>query len=157
RWFRDSDGDGKNDLMLDLGPNSIANDVNNAGQVVGASYGSSGHAFLWQNGTMTDLGTLGGSTTSPNAINHAGQVPGIAATPTGAIDAFLWPGGVMHALGAADAANDVNQAGQVVGAGARFATLWTPTTPNGTTGSFQTLDTIPRGLDGVEDGWILVS
>ena len=37
RWFRDSNRDGKNDLMLDLGPDSVANDVNNAGQVVGNS------------------------------------------------------------------------------------------------------------------------
>src|SRR5687767_3877106 len=37
RWFRDNSSDGKNDLMLDLGPNSVANDVNNAGQVVGSN------------------------------------------------------------------------------------------------------------------------
>jgi probable HAF family extracellular repeat protein len=37
RWFRDINSDGKNDLMLDLGPSTMAYDVNNAGQDVGYS------------------------------------------------------------------------------------------------------------------------
>src|SRR5262249_29829289 len=90
-----------------------------------------------------------------------GQITGIAATPTGTTDAFLWQGGVMHDLGAAYAASDINQSGQVVGAGpwpygSSVATLWTPTTPNGTTGSFQSLGTIPHGQDGVDYYWVLV-
>src|SRR5207245_9209115 len=39
---------------------SFAIAINDAGQVVGTSEGGSG-AFLWQNGIMTDLGTLGGA------------------------------------------------------------------------------------------------
>src|SRR6476620_5226338 len=41
---------------------SWARAINDAGQVVGASQVSSGagHAFLWEKGAMTDLGTLGG-------------------------------------------------------------------------------------------------
>jgi probable HAF family extracellular repeat protein len=35
RWFRDSNSDGRNDLMLDLGADRVSSDVNNAGQVVG--------------------------------------------------------------------------------------------------------------------------
>ena len=41
-----------------------ATDLNDAGQVVGWDYTSDfsqQHAFLWDNGTMIDLGTLGGN------------------------------------------------------------------------------------------------
>jgi len=64
-----------NGKMRDLGTlggayaaGSSAIDVNERGQVVGSSYsstisygqlGAGVHAFLWQNGTMRDLGTLG--------------------------------------------------------------------------------------------------
>ena len=57
------------------------------------------HAFRWQNGVMTDLGTLGGPTSSATAINDAGQVTGISDTSTGGRSAFLWQGGVMHDIG----------------------------------------------------------
>lgn len=91
RWFRDTNSDGRNDLMLDLGPNNVANDVNNAGQVVGdlRPGGYDSHGFRWDNGVMTDLGTLGGATGSATAINDAGQVTGISDTSTGETSAFL--------------------------------------------------------------------
>ena len=47
----------------------------------------------------------------------------------------------MYEIGTS-AANDINQSGQVAGAAA-YASLWTPTTPNGTTGSFQSLGMLP--------------
>ena len=46
-----------------LGGNySHAQDINEKGQIVGISETLTGdrHAFLWQNGSMIDLGTLGG-------------------------------------------------------------------------------------------------
>ncbi len=145
RWFRDSNIDGKNDLMLDLGANSYAYDVNNAGRVVGLlGTGSYQHAFRWQNGIMTDLGTLGGDSSNATAINDAGQVTGVSGTSTGGSSAFLWQGSVMHDIGGS--ASDINQSGQVAGASGSYATVWTPTTPNGTTGSFQPLGVLPRDL-----------
>jgi probable HAF family extracellular repeat protein len=46
------------------GGQSIARDINNSGQVVGQSQDTSGRAqaFLWENGKMKSLGTLGGPT-----------------------------------------------------------------------------------------------
>jgi len=58
-------------------------DMNNSGQLVGQSDLSGGgmdggisHAFLWQDGVMKDLGTLGGSESHAIAINDKGQVIG---------------------------------------------------------------------------------
>ena len=145
-WFRDSNTDGKNDLMLDLGPNTVANDLNNAGQVVGHS-GPAGaeRAFRWQDGILTDLGTLGGSTSSATAINDAGQIAGISLTATGESAAFLWQSGVMYDIGALGGATDINRSGQVAVTGPwqTYATLWTPTTANGATGSLQSLGALP--------------
>jgi uncharacterized membrane protein len=51
------------------------------------------HAFLYSNGQMTDLGTLGGHTSQGNAINLSDQVAGWADTSSGVSNATLWTGG----------------------------------------------------------------
>jgi probable HAF family extracellular repeat protein len=100
-------------------------DINDAGQVVGNvtnARGTISHAFLWQNGVMTNLGDLpGGADTSVAfGINNSGQVVGWSGAATG-IRAFLWQNGVMSDLGDLPGGTDlsiargINDAGQVVG------------------------------------------
>src|SRR5262245_19349150 len=49
--------------------------------------------------TFTDLGTLGGSTSSANDINDGGQIVGAATIATGDEHAFCWDNGAMIDLG----------------------------------------------------------
>src|SRR5438034_10649785 len=77
--------------MTDLGSlgggTAFANDVNEAGQIVGGTTDASGYqrAFLWENGVMTDLGVQPDG--SALAINDKGQIVG---TMTGERQGFLW-------------------------------------------------------------------
>lgn len=55
--------------------------------------------MVWQNGTPTDLGALGGPQTGAAAINNLGQVAGWSQTSTGADHGFLWANGQVTDLG----------------------------------------------------------
>jgi probable HAF family extracellular repeat protein len=116
--------------IRDIGPGT-ASDINAVGQVVGGS--SDRQAFLWTAvGGMQDLGVLPGAdaTSAARAINDIGQVVGVAQTTTGS-RAFLWtatdgiqdlnalidPLDPLKAAIFLQSAQDINNAGQIVGAG----------------------------------------
>jgi probable HAF family extracellular repeat protein len=73
------------------------------------------HAFLWSNGTMKDLGTLGGDFSTGVAINRSGEVVGTASTKAGPADAFLWTGGKSLTDIGAWTPYGINDAGQAAG------------------------------------------
>lgn len=71
--------------MQDLGGGtySVADGINNSGQIVGVATTSNGdlNAFLYSGGSMQDLGTLTGGTYSvATAISDNGQIVGYAKT-----------------------------------------------------------------------------
>ena len=134
------------------GQDSFARGINNLGQVVGSiSVADSYHAFVYAGGSLTDLGTFGGETSTAFAINDAGQVVGTSYsysdTPT---RGFLYSGGTTSTIQAGAGstfAYGINNAGVVAGA-------MTVTTPDGdfhqhaytwASGSFSDLGTLPGG------------
>jgi probable HAF family extracellular repeat protein len=104
---------------------SAAYDINNAGQIVGSSTTiASGSGapfvspFIWQDGRMTGLETLG----IAYAINEAGQIAGQASEsrePGAASYAFLYGDKRLNRIGAFGpgrvATMGINDAGQIVG------------------------------------------
>ena len=61
----------------------FANAINDEGQAVGQTGNCTKtfHGVLWQNGTVTDLGTLEGLLLGPVDINNRGQIVGSAFSP----------------------------------------------------------------------------
>lgn len=125
-----------NGRMRDLGTLGgsfgSANAVNERGHVAGSSSleanpfacftGEAGcHPFLWRNGTLWDLGTLGGTFAVGEWLNDADQVIGFSTTKGDqALHAFVWRDGRMTDLGTVDDDNSsnafgINCYGQVVG------------------------------------------
>lgn len=124
-------------VMRDLGtlggPDSFGWDVNDAGQVAGVSYTSAvpnpvtklppSAVFLWQNGKMRDLGSLGGSVPTFGGIdglNSHGEIAGESYLRGDKTErAFLWNGKRMIDLGTLGGfnggANAINAEGDVAG------------------------------------------
>jgi len=109
RAFLSSGGTGGGKLtdIGDLGGGSaVAYGINDAGQVVGSAVTAEGsnHPFIYRNGVMTDLGTLG----SPNGnawwnsaygVNKFGEVVGTSYDAAGNFLGFTWKNGTMTAQG----------------------------------------------------------
>ena len=102
------------------GSYSFAYGIDNTGRVTGISGtpDGSGRAFIWQDGTMTDLGTLGGWGGQGRGI-CPDFVVGQSNADTGDAHACLWQNGVATDLGTlggyTSCAYGINAAGQVVG------------------------------------------
>jgi probable HAF family extracellular repeat protein len=101
---------------------TFAFDLNNRGEVIGASTLSEDqaqHPFLWEHGQLKDLGTFGGTVGNALSLNDAGKVVGFAAYPGDQIyHAALWDDSGMTDLGTLDVnsfATDVNSHTQIVG------------------------------------------
>ncbi|HLK60879.1 MAG TPA: hypothetical protein VKU00_30220 [Chthonomonadaceae bacterium] len=107
--------------------------INDAGQVACTTAQSpipgnsltTERSFLYSNGTITDLGSLGGERVDAYAINNAGQIVGVATIgpdPYSDTHAFLYTKGQMTDLGVLTGgqtsyAYSINTQGQAVGLG----------------------------------------
>lgn len=112
-----------------------ASDINDDGVVVGTGITISGpfeqHGFIYENNMITDLGTLGGSTSLALAINGPKKVVGFSKIGTDTTDghAFLWDSGMIKDLGTilnttTSLATDINDNDQIVGySGDRSGTI----------------------------------
>jgi probable HAF family extracellular repeat protein len=143
-----------NPQMIDLGTlggnQSLAHAINNRDQVVGWAlnstpddamiwddypwpFGTQQRAVLWENGTIQDLGTLGGPSAWATHINDRGQIVGSSYTSAAGngrhsagiwswsrpAAAFLWEGGKLTDLGSLGGtfgmATHINNQGQIIG------------------------------------------
>jgi len=126
-----------------------ADAINNNAQIAGTCWGWNSKLaliyadlVLWQNGTVTDLGTLGGERSGAAAINNNGQIVGYGtALGSGvATDGFLYSNGTMTDLGSFIPAA-INDNGVMVGG---------PYIDSG--GTVQNLNTlIPAGSPTIQD------
>jgi probable HAF family extracellular repeat protein len=125
----------QNGAMTDLGTlggaNSFAVNINVRGQAIGFAEATFNvdsqlgfipfRPALWEEGVVSDLGTLGGKLGQAVIINSKGQVGGGSTLPGDAhFHAFLWENGVMQDLGTLpgdtdSAALGLNDEGQAVG------------------------------------------
>jgi probable HAF family extracellular repeat protein len=107
----------------------VARDINNGDAVVGGLFaGFFTHAFIFRDGVVHDLGTLGGIRSEAMAVNNNGVVVGQARLPeNGSFDfdhAFVFQDGAMRDIDAfgsfSSIAFDINDHNVAVGA---FSTL----------------------------------
>jgi len=117
-------------------PDGVVFTINNRGQAAGATGMCTGytpfltylnglHATLWQNGSVIDLGNLGGIAPGTGnfaySINKRGHAVGTSGTSDGSFHAFLWsPETLIQDLGAVegDAASSglaINDVGDITG------------------------------------------
>lgn len=131
--------------VLDLGglgtQGSVAQDINDNGQIVGYAFSAAGtRAFLYQNGETSDLGVpTGMAHAQAAAINVSGTVVGVSFDASTS-RAFVWSSGSGMQLltqpsgSCCSGAQDINATGVVVGeyqyaVGVSHAVTWTGGTP----------------------------
>jgi probable HAF family extracellular repeat protein len=109
---------GTMELFESLGSGGAGVDINDHGQATGLWQGT---AFLYSDGVLRNIGTLGGPLSMGRGINAIGDVVGWALVPPeGPHHAFLYKNGVMEDLlggpkESMSSAEDINDAGQVTG------------------------------------------
>lgn len=91
--------------LHDLGV-GFADGINSAGTIVGAS--------VYIGGQVRQLGTLDGISTTPLAMNDAGDVVGAIEMANGDQHPFLYSGGALTDLGVVGTATGINDAGEVI-------------------------------------------
>jgi probable HAF family extracellular repeat protein len=108
-------------------PRTIARDINDEGTIVGSANAGGtdlGHAVLWSDGSVQDLGTLGtGFFSEAWGLNNLGQVVGWSYTNGGGgltgVHGFLYTAsdGMIDLTPHSDtgSAHDINDAGQITG------------------------------------------
>ncbi|MFM2081873.1 MAG: hypothetical protein RL380_564, partial [Verrucomicrobiota bacterium] len=125
------------DLTGGGGGKSEAYAINNNVQITGYAINGAGeyHAFRRSGGTMTDLGTLGGTFSSGAGINNSNVIVGVSTIDAGDLTnhAFICAGNTMVDLNTQlDAssnswvlikAENINDLGQIVGYGTNNGTL----------------------------------
>ncbi len=97
-------------------------DLNDGDEIVGYGYGIDGvlHALMWQNGEVTDLGSLSNLESKAYGINNFSTIVGYARTQDNYTHAVKWIGGQIEDIHVADlglnsVARGINDVGQVVG------------------------------------------
>lgn len=151
--------------VIDLGTlngsdSSEAFAVNERGHAAGQS---DGHATLWRNGRVIDLGVLpGGLWSVATDLNDRDEVVGYGSA-SGGTHAFLWKDGRMRDLGTLPGGTDsyaegINNAGDVVGNSTAPSGPYTRHAVRWHAG--RTIDLDPEGQasfakDITDDGWIV--
>ena len=104
--------------------------INDRGQILGSIESNDGRsqAFLWQDGKLILLRTLGGVNSAARAVNNRGQIVGFAVTRDGRRYPVLWDRAAVLALGSLGGkqgeGSDIDGRGEVVGEHAALLEVW---------------------------------